>query len=658
MPNRFDVTLNGIDYRIRRKGEEGVIGYVKSLVRKRIQRQDTGLPGAYVSDPDRANAYQTSWSRGSAWWKPSLTQEADSYYLAKNMNMWRRPGFIEPWNDPVETDLVATHKTLYGVNLATLGGTNHYAEGNTTTVDNPNKDIYLWDDDTAAWTVTAYSTGDPGGLNTWLYDAASTDILMLHSDEIRKWTGSANATQLVSLGAYTATVRGANMFFHQGRLFVYTNDVLLEVQDWTGTPAISVTTDDGFGPDWLQNHAGAMIGNVRLAIGTAEGIYYVKNIEQAQGVLPHIFRVERDGAGNWNSVPIATLPLGSVALSIGYHMGSVIISAAEEGIAVGDATVNPRDAFAVTFYHVTGGNLGTLGQPLGEDVADETPYQILLADGPHLYIGGQKRLWVYDAVRGGLHPWFEFDTPSTTMPLQVLQKVVDNTGSPAPYLLMILADSLAGTVNEYYVPMRAATALATVASFGTDLNGTYIESNYFDFDIPMEDKSITGVHILTDAITTNAQYTVQVAVDDGAFATVATHTNKSTGYSFTALATPKTGKRFRYKIAYETLSATYAPPLRAIMFEGAVGAQRWMWTLQLDGTEFGNVENKVIRPEAAYDNIEALASSGAPVAFVDNFRSERREDASTYQVTVERVEIKKDQPHEAYFDVTLAQTYP
>lgn len=658
MANRFDVTLNGVKYRIRRKGEEGVIGYVKTLVRKRIQRQDTGLPGAYVSDPNKGNTYQTSWSRGSAWWKPSLTAEPDSYYLAKNMNMWRRPGFVEPWNDPVETDLSATHRNLLGQNMATLGGTNFYTEGNTTTVDNPNKDIYLWDDDTAAWTVTAYSTGATGSLGIWLYDALTTNILMLHSDEIRQWTGSANGTQLVSLGSYTATTRGANMFFHQGRLFVYTGDVLLEVQDWGGTPAISIITDDGFGADWLTTNSGPILGPSKLAIGTAEGVYYVKNIEQSDGILPHVFRVERDSAGNWISVPIATLPLGSVALSIGYHMGSVIVSAAEEGVTLASATVNPRDAFAVTFYHVTGGNLGTIGQPLGEDVADETPYQILLADGPRLYIGGQKRLWVYDAVRGGLHPWFEFANPSTDFPLNVLHKVVDNTGNAAPYLIMLLACNQDTTVYEYYVPSRAAVSLNTVTTFGTDLTNTYLESNYFDFDLPMEAKSITGVHVLTDAITSSAQYTIQVAADDGSWTTVATHGTQTTGYSYTSLASPIAGKRFRYKIIYETKVATYSAPLRAIMFEGSAGVFVWQWTLQLDGTEFSNVEGQVVRPEDAYDNIEALGASGAPVAFVDTFRSERREDASTYQVKVEKVEMKKDQPHEAYFDVMLEQTYP
>lgn len=657
MSNRYDILLDNVGMRLVR-GEDGQIGYRRRMFRPQIQRQTTNVPGVLSSDPNRWATYQTSWGKGSAWWKPSLSTEVDSYFTARTMNVWRKPGQIEPWNSLVETDLTSTHNWTYGCPMVPLGGTNFYAIGKTTINNAPNFDYYLWDDDTAAWSLTSYSSGNTTPGHTLLYDDLLGAILQLTATAIYQWNNTGHGTSLVSLGVNTNT-HGSSMFFHNGRLMVYTGDILLEIENRTTTPVVTTITDDGFGLDWLASHAGGMIGANRLAVSTAEGVYYVKNVEQHSSVVPYIFRIERDSTGAWNSVPIATLPVGSVALSIGYHLGSVIVSASQEGLGINEADVNPRDAFAVTFYHVTGGNLGTLGVPLGDDIADETPYEILLSDGPHLYIGGQKRIWVYDAVRGGLHPWFEFDTPSTDMPCRVMTKVADNTGTGAPYLHFMLADT-SSFVKEYYVPGRAATALATVTNFGDDLTTYTLESNYFDYDTPMEDKGIVGVHILTDPITSNARWTLQLSVDDGAFTTFATHSDTATGYLYTVFSSPAdtwTGKRFRYKLIYETKVATYSVPVRAIMFE-AMPTVRMVesWELRIDGTEFLNVEGELLRPEDVYDKLELLAQTDRPIAFVDYFRSERREDAGTYSVMLQSVEILKDQPHEAYMNITIERT--
>lgn len=656
MANRFDVVINGISYRIRR-GEDGTMGYRRLFRRRKIERQDTDTPGLYVSHPSRLPAYQTSWAQGSAWWKPNLADEPSAYYLSTGIDAWSKPGHLVPMSAPTEAQVTTLQA---GSDIVSFKGV-AYAVGNTTTVSSTVYDVYKWNPGSNAWGVSSIHSGftTASAADHFRFASASKIYAMsvgaTTNDTIKYMDPTAPTSGTAVIACPSVNVAGSNLMWHNGYLLYYNGQDLYQVTDPLGTPANSLLTSDALGLEALDQvaayGANALMDkeNIKLAVSTVDGLYYVKNVDLRGEPTPHVFRVERDSAGNWNSVPIATLPQGTLALDVTYHLGSLIISATDD-VNLLLANDNTKGYPKVTFYHVTGGNLGTIGVLLGEDT-DEMPFKLLGAAGPILYIGGSKRLWVYDAVRGGLHTAYDFATATGKNHRHAFAKVLDSNGDQN---IMVWSTDQ----RLWRMPVDPATTNVTaVTTLGDDLSTYVLESNYFDFGIPMEDKTITGVHTLTDVIGGGAQWQVYLATDDAAFSLVASHTNQDDGHSLTSMTTAATGKRFRYKVVYNSTSATDDTPLRALMFEASSGRAISQWALTLDGTVFENVEGSPVRPEYVYDNLETLAQTQTPVTFTDRFRSERREDSTAYMVEVQDVQINKDQSGEAYIDVLLEEVY-
>ncbi len=202
---------------------------------------------------------------------------------------------------------------------------------------------------------------------------------------------------------------------------------------------------------------------------------------------------------------------------------------------------------------------------------------------------------------------------------------------------------------------RDSVEMLTVTNFGDDTDSMSLESAWFDFGHPLEDKTIVAVDIDTEKLTTNEQWTLFLRKDDdAAWTQVAAHTNED--FASYELATPITGKRFRYKLAYETKSLSTSPgAFRALKINALSGDVTQAWTVEIDATESLNLENEVIDPEDVYDDLMTLAADLDVVTF-KRFKP-NSDTEETYDARIARVELEEDSEGEFYARAVLVDKY-
>jgi hypothetical protein len=632
-------------------------GYLKRHVRAEIQQNllTQSEVVAMKSRTDGPAMYQTSWASGSRWWKPLLAgSETDSYFQSNHMDTWSEPGKIVPTNQVAD----AANTNLHNNCVTAVGEDgNVYAIGFTETTDSGFFDVYIWTPGSDAF---VRDTGQNSGVDdddeplAMVYDPSDGYFYIITTDpEIVRFTPSGNDEDASWISTGHFAYPGSNIFLTPYGLMFYDGLAVYSIDKVT--PAVTEEFDDGMGPDFLDeaDFAGTnplFLRNVKLAMSTPEGIFYVKNTRQGGQPQPFVFRVDRDAAGNFIGSPIATLPSGSVALSIAYHLGSVIITASPDWQVIRDNDTNEAE---IVLYHITQGSLGVLGSPLGgRSALDETPYALLGSQGNLLYLGGHKRLWIYDAVRGGLHTAWTWGTELANGAYVAMANVLDSAGVGA--LIFLGSDRIARTKVE-----RVADP-DLVTNFGDDETHYTLESNYFDGGVPLENKRLNKVEILFDPATANQLFTIQVSVDDGAFADTtindAADYNMTGGYAIGWV--NAIGRLFRYKIIYETKTAVKSA-IRAIMVSFNTGEMVREWTLQLDGASLLNIQNELIDEADFTSNMSTIGRDSDVMVLVDNYNTTKSVDytAAAKQVTVKvmEVSISKEKPSEPVVQVVLRE---
>ena len=635
--NRADVTINSVAYQV----VPGAGNFIKGTTRSLLQEQELGAGGA-VTRSDMRPVFQTSWAGGSRWEKPLLDeQNIDAYFISDGFDMVSTPGDLVAIPDSVSATATDTiHDNPFA--LARTPALVYYFE-----TQGANLGLVLYDGATFATL-----TNDFGGLSgdvpvAMVWDPVLATVFALFSDGDVRFVTPDSAGGLV-LGSGSPG-NGLNIIRHNGRLMVWTSERLVEITDPLGTPAVTTIFDDGMGKDYLDgivdNTADPIIHpffGSKFCVSSAEGVWIVKNVNQNGLPTPFIYRIDRDQSGTDIGTPVATLPPGTLALDIYMHLGSLIISTTTDVATIMFNDISDFGHAQTTFYHYSNENgLATIGSALGP-VPDETVYRFLGADAARLWIGGFERRWVYDAVRGGLHPIIK-DSASTGGGAWG-SMVRTSLSTEDIYQFAHDGSSAAGGSEVQYLPLHRDEAGNVVTH--------EIESPYFDGGLPAELKSIISVTLMTDGIQANETWTVTFAADDAAFGSTETFDTDGDKTVKMNLGTPLSGFRFRYKLAY-TASADISTPsvVKGIVVWMVQGEFLQQWRLKLRMTDSANIGNQVVRGETQQTNLEALSTNQSIVTFIDNYR----DTAATTQVRVQSAVIDKSSPNQGEVDVVLVE---
>jgi len=649
--HRTDGTLDGVDFQLVAK-VEGTRPYRKGWSRQASPQVVLTPEGDRQSRQLEAGFLQDDWSQGSHWELPLLRSPVDkSYFSAENIDAFTKPGWLIPVNAP---NAANDTNLLFSQGQLILYNRQIYAIGSTTTTSNPSRDVYKWDRTTESWVRETTYHANLTGTAVWsaAADPDNDTVYLLTGSDIEYFDpitpGQGN---IISHGKTIS--EGANLMIHDGRLLMYDGNKLWEIEDPLGTPAVSAAiANDGKGRDILSRlqvpGSGYITRQVvfNTAIATSEGIYYVKNVLNGGQVEAWVFRIDRDAGGTDISTPVAVLPPGTMALDIGWHIGSVVITATPDWqrFLTNDAT-NVGHA-RVVIYHITQGQQGVLGMPLGED-PDQTPFKILGSDGTILYLGSHKQVWAYDAVRGAIHPWLTDPSPAAGVYYDMTRTY--RVGTDESAFLFYKHQRFLNPEDEY------GTDPNTVASFGDPPAETYVfESNEFDFGLAEENKTLETVTMIGDySMTTSQKWTLFISVDGGSWVEVAEMSAGAKTQNLFGLVTD--GRRFRYKLVYETLSSDpHRFGMNRLLFKAESGEFVPVWSLIVDANELRNVNNVKQNPQEVFEAWETLMTTKQPVTYVDSYRSADRSDTSSHQVKVLDCEFFKQSPTEGEIHVSFA----
>ncbi len=645
----YDVVINGTKAKVKQ--------YTRRSVRREIVENILQGAEAFSSREDQRKTYQTSWSGGSLWWRPALSSAlSNGFYRSNHMDTWSEPGKVVPLNKQTSSSNTNIHNNCI---IAVGASGDIYAIGDTNTTNASFKDVYKWTPGSDAFVrESTYHSGiaNAAAPIAMVFDPNDLYFYTLSDDhDIERFqpSGTTQNNDWIITGFTVYT--GANIFLHNQELMFYDGEKLYTV-DKSGTNVV-VVYNDGMGPEVLNdaNSGGTndlfLHANIKLATATPQGIYYVKNTRQGGQVVAWVFRVEKDVAGNWIGRPIATLPTGTIALDIAWHLGQLIISSSPDAQVVLNND-SAEDYFEVVLYFAGSEGLGALGSPLGgrEELTDtavqEVPFALLASRGPYLYLAGHRGLWVYDAIRGGLHKMFTFGASITDGVWSAMAWAVDSSSDPINMFLgqdQLITRKVVGDDPD------------TVVAFGDDETHYTLDSLPFDGGLPMELKELSSVAILRDAGNGNQEWTVQISVDNGAYSDALVH---STSGEIQAKATLSgtTGYLFRYRLIYQTKD-TSRTALRAVEVGLTTGEMITEWELLLDGGELVNVDGEVQDPETFYDAMVTLSAQDGIVTLVDNYQEQEQltDTATTTNVKVIGVVIEKSTPGESEVRVIVRE---
>ncbi len=644
--NREDVTINGVEYMVI-PGEEG---YSKDFVRVMLQQQEIpGQQDTFTSRPDIRAMFQTSWAGGMRWELPLLSASSiDVYGLSEGFDVLTQPGNLYALPD-IEA-LAAGTINDNPVALQRDATTIYYFEDQ-----KANLGLVEWTGSSFATLTNDFGEGSSSLPVAMCWDETLNTVFALFHEvgvdiTVRFVTPDSAGGSVINISAAGMTP-GGNIFMWEGRLMVWNGNILQEITDPLGTPALKTIFNDGADQDWLRG----MIANTsdpiipwnwgaKLAINTAEGVFMVKNVMQNGQPVAFIYRLETTNDGSDIGTAVATLPPGLVALNISFHLGSLIIACSPDTNRIMLNDISAAGHAETIFYQFnTNSGLGTIGSPQGPAFGTSqtitTTCRFLGALGNTLYIGGFERIWAYDAVRGGLHPLIN-DSQSA---------VFGSWGSMA-----VTQNAAGDEVLQFFHDDSMGLRLPrTDVAGATDTH--QLDSVYFDGNLPGELKTMYAVTLMTDGLQANETWTVSIAADDASFSSVAvydTDADKTVRKEFSSVVT---GHRFRYRLAYTCSSDVSTPSVvKGLIFWMLAGEVVTQWRFRLDLTETLNLKNKKVPLATQWTNLETLGALTTLVTLIDNYRSPENAQ-TTHDTRVQVVHQVRTTATEGYADVTLIE---
>jgi hypothetical protein len=660
----YDVIIAGTKAKLKRSEERDA--FRKRFVRREIQQQiiSQGEDTQLATRDDQVRMLQRSWSDGATWWKPMLRPDTiATYFRANNLDVWSQPGKVIPLNKLVLAQEDSDPSTGIGQRepWALDASGDLYTVGSSRTTDSSQRDVYKWDGSLFT-RQTAYSSGvaHPERARHMIFDQKDGYFYILTtSSKLVRFNPSTAVSDVSWLTGFSLKNGSTILLAAQGGLMVYDGISIYQIDK--SVPSATEIFDDGLGEDAINsapafNQTYFLYDQLQLAIATPEGIYYVKNTMSATGQrMAFIFRVRRDASGAWIGEPIGSLPVGDLAVGITYHLGEVVVSA-----VAGDSILGAIDLKVPINIYSFGQSMNVLGSVLGDaDQIDELPFKFIHQSGVYLFMAGAKRIWVYDGARGGIHAMTTFNTEVTNSTL-AMQMFSVYAGGGDSWVVRVQG-IVGGGADELQSVLRIRKTSGddpyTVTAFGDDETKYTLESNYFDFNLPFENKELSKIEIEHEAIDSggNQEWTVQISVDDGAFTDRLVNSEANSTYKSVDLS-GISGRRFRYKLIYQTKN-TERVPLRGLLVSATSGESVAEYELLLDGEELLNVDNEIQDEKAFYDALSTIAATGTQVDFVDNMKSQDADvdSTDTVKVKVQGVEITKGKPGESAILVILRE---
>lgn len=669
----YDIVLDGNNFRLMR-GEDKP--YVRRFSHLSVQEHELFNPrsrGTMTSTNVYRVFRQTDWSGGHTWYKPTLPNSGGTTYSRASLfDAWSKPGNLVPLNlyaENADTEMPYAGNVVRGEDGNIQLVTDDFVVDGSTY-----KEMEQWSP--AADAFATFGTPLASGITTTLHRAAKT--VYDPSDQITVVLGlgstntTANVHELgkvdVEAGTYSTILStdnhsvGSNIFLFDGKVMVFDGETIRALNSGKTAYDATAITDDNLGKDVMMGvtAAGSQFGafsdgnnvfhagSVNLAVTSDRGIFYVKHVFGPNGIEARIFQVEvTDATSTYLRTPVGRLPAGMVCLNITWHMDSLLMIVTPDPYLVKKNLIATGRA-ETQLWHVTQGTMGAIGvfeAAHGAGTPSEAPYTFPYAQGPLQYISSHDKLWLYDTVRGGLHQVHQF---ATDVVGGLWGGFDDENSAGEPTYVFV-------GYNTYHQQTGQTRNDPQTGTWAADRYT--VESNYIDFGVPLENKTLRSVTALFEAGSANETYYIDIEVDDsGSWTTVATMTCDNGGTiietDLTGVA-GLTGNRFRYRIRLEIDSGTNMPEFRGLELKAVSGEKVEMWQLTLDGTEITNMQNVPQRPDTVYNNLVTTGRKDGMVKFTDKFGKVGADAETSIDVMIDDIVMDKTDEGETRFQVTL-----
>jgi hypothetical protein len=373
--------------------------------------------------------------------------------------------------------------------------------------------------------------------------------------------------------------------------------------------------------------------------------------------------------------PIWKLPYGYTIKDMTYNNGVVYVTGHWDAA---DGTVGYGELKALVLESYRPLSLKTVRKSDGQGTAmalgaASTSYaaQIMLC-ATHT-----GKIWVYDAETDGLTMLDDLNKDTSADPDGMSYPSGSRIGATCTYgskrLVAVYGPGLGASDAEYQIVNYDDDEVNQIEK---DLNTTdwtgylgYFESSSWDYNYPMERKSLIGFHLTFKPLVAGQTLDVSYALDSDSFTSL-TQVTSSTGGAdvgrvFIPVATVSDAKRFfnlkfRVKLASQGDTIT-VPILYAVTAEAKLVRKREEWILALrlkDETQRTRMSDRLNRGSTIRDRILTLVANGAPVTFLDGFRYRGRvpDQYSTHTVVIKEAEDIIEQPGEGTCIVRLVAT--
>jgi len=645
---RLSIEINGASYYIVPET------FVEGAIRRQVETQQIGQ-GKDKSRPGVREFWQTSWIGGSQWEKPVYSRDnLNTYFQSADLSLTDTAGAVQQ-----SGAVTLVNSSLRKPSSAMAAWAKNSIEGAVSLGwDGLAWNWYKWQSSSNTWVSAsnAYATtsgatdandevfASSGGNGNLVYAIMKSGWLVY-------WDTSGVAVTRVNLSVTVSN--GTSMWVDADYVWIYNSDLLYRFKI-ASSYSQEIMNDDDSGLD-VYSASATFTGKPvipewsnRRAIRTAEGIFYIKNVFLGGLPVCQIFRVDRDASGSYINTPVGSLSAGTVGLELGYHLSSLLITTVNNFYTAVNNTADQR----VTIYHVTGGSVGAIGSPLGGDNLDETPVWFLGAVGEQYLFGGRKRIWQYDPRVGAFHVVKEVTAT----------KYLDHGSGFCDAAFVKLATSSAIIVKHSSQDATTAAPYNVIIDTQVSTNSasktSYLESNWIDFGLPMEQKSITELYYDSAYIRTGSTVQIQILADSGSFTTVATLTGGTSSNTSRITITSIKGYKFRYKLIFSDDSDTTSlDPGRilSIGFTALAGEMVEVMQFTIDGNESMNINNAIQVPKDVYNNIATLRANDSDFTVKHYYQSDDGADSVSRTMRVASITGSKAWPGEGKYDVVLIE---